>query len=102
MSCQLTVGPFYQCCCSCIYHVSTAFHCCTNPKPDGIDENNIKTKDNQRMCVCETQKGYACIVRLTHGGNLIHDAWPLHSVGCELFEDRNNYKLEVDSSPKLK
>ena len=98
--CQLTEGPFFQCCCSCVFHVSTAFHCCTEPKPPGIDSEN--KRDGGKMCVCETQKGYACIVRLTQGGDLIHDAWPLHSVGCELFENKNNYKLEVDYSPKPK
>lgn len=91
--CQLEVGPFFQCCCNCVFHIKTAFHCCTEPKPPGIDSEN--KKDGERMCVCETQKGYACIVRLAQGGELIHDGWREHSVGCELYTPRTENKLVV-------
>lgn len=71
--CQIKVGPFFQCCCKCIYHLPVHHHCGTDPKP------KVKTYGR---CVCGVQKGFACVAPEM---GRVYDNWPRHSCGCELF-----------------
>lgn len=68
--CQLTVGPFFQCCCTCRNHLPVHFHCCTEPKPE---------TPNPDVCACGVQKGWACVQ-----DERVYDNWSEHSCGCEL------------------
>lgn len=75
--CQLKVGPFFQCCCKCVYLKPVFFHCCTSPKP--TKEQRAPFPDTEK-CVCSVQKSWACT-----GTDSIYDRWPKHSCGCEMF-----------------
>lgn len=65
--CQLEEPPFYQCCCRCQYLVEDRSH----PHTDGQSMANIR--------------GYIC--GAPEMGYMM-SGWPRHSVGCEMFSDR--------------
>ena len=77
--CQLTVAPFYQCCCKCIYHKRIHFHCCTEPKPT---DEQMKTAGVTGKCVCSVPKDWACV---PPESDVIYDNWGEHSCGCEYY-----------------
>lgn len=77
--CQMTVEPFYQCCCNCNFHFPVNFHCCTEPKPD-------KSLHPDSKCCCSVQKGWACFPQ---DSKEIYDNWPEHSCGCEMYTPKN-------------
>lgn len=74
-TCQLNVEPFFQCCCTCIYHKPVHHHCCTSP---GMREKH-------GGCCCGVQKGWACVA--PEFGR-VYDNWPEHSCGCEMHTER--------------
>jgi len=79
--CQLTVAPFYQCCCVCEYHKAVHYHCCTEPKPTLEEISKAKLTGS---CVCSVRKGWACVVPES---GVVYDNWGEHSCGCEMFKD---------------
>lgn len=80
-SCGLNDPDWRQCCCNCKFHRPVHFHCCTNPKPT---EEQKKAAGIEGGCVCGVQKGWACVTPDLR----IHDNWPLHNIGCELYDPK--------------
>ena len=78
--CQLTVAPFYQCCCRCRHHLPVHYHCTTVQQPT---EEQKKVAGGDGRCVCGVQKGWACVLPEHHR---VYDNWPEHGCGCELYE----------------
>lgn len=72
-ACQLTVGPFFQCCCNCTFRATDYKHCSIHGRPAG-------------QCVCGQQKGFVCLALAGEG--VVHSEWPEHSCGCELYDPR--------------
>lgn len=62
-----------QCCCNCEYRLPVMHHCTTS--------SPSVRKDNGGCC-CDKQKGWACV---PPGLGAVHDEWPEHSCGCELY-----------------
>ena len=73
----------YQCCCKCKFHAPIHHHCSTD----------IWLRKKLGDCVCKYIKGWACTVVYEttepkeHGYNRIHDRWPEHACGCEMFTE---------------
>jgi hypothetical protein len=74
--CQLTVEPFFQCCCQCKYR---------------IVDHYKHTAENHEKGLCFKPKGWICCPPYDSGvhsdGGAISD-WEEHSCGCEMFNDR--------------
>lgn len=83
--CQLTVEPFFQCCCNCVYHRPIHFHCCTEPKP--TEEQKKASGHDGGRCVCGVIKGWACV---GPDSERVYDNWGEHSCGCELYTEREH------------
>lgn len=82
--CQMKVGPFFQCCCNCVYLKPVHFHCCTKPTPTGKPRKSGE-------CFCKVQKGWACVgPEGGEGIGRIYDNWPKHSCGCEEYTPKDN------------
>lgn len=81
-SCQLEVGPHFQCCCNCKHHWQDFHHCHTAPV----------LRDAEEKCVCSVPKGYACVVFkvMEPKNGAIHSGWPEHSIGCEMYSAIKN------------
>lgn len=62
-------GPKKQCCCNCKHHLPVHNHCYIDP---GVNR-----------CVCDDRKGWACV---PPGLGRVHDNWPEHDHGCEMYE----------------
>ena len=75
--CQLKKGPFYQCCCNCLYHLEDKFHCTTHPKLRETSGGD---------CICSFHKGWICIG--FHADGIAHSDWDEHSVGCEMYTSK--------------
>lgn len=74
--CHLSDGPFYQCCCACVYHLPVNHHCATSPD----------LRRERGACCCGEQKGWACVPPAeAWGAAVVYDNWPEHSIGCEMF-----------------
>lgn len=77
--CQLE-GEFKQCCCNCRYHAAVHHHC----------SRDTELRNEKGGCVCGIQKGWACLGFISQPAPpnevwRIHDNWPEHSVGCEMY-----------------
>ncbi len=70
--CQLDIGPFFQCCCTCQNHWPVMHHCTTSPE----------LREKKEGCCCNVQKGWACVEPEM---GRVYDNWPEHSCGCELY-----------------
>jgi hypothetical protein len=70
--CQLDIGPFFQCCCTCQNHWPVMHHCTTSPE----------LREKNGGCCCNVQKGWACVEPEM---GRVYDNWPEHSCGCELY-----------------
>lgn len=67
--CRLN-GKGKQCCCNCKHHLPVNRHCWI----DGRIHDE---------CVCGERKGWACV---PPGFGRVHDNWPEHDYGCEMYE----------------
>lgn len=80
--CWMNDPKWRQCCCSCVHHL-----------PTHIDCNTVVSKGDHG-CICDIQTGWACCVdiAMAEKGEIprIYTNWQEHSVGCELFEKRDN------------
>lgn len=64
-------GPEKQCCCNCKHHLPVNNHCHTC----GVERLT--------RCMCGDRKGWACV---PPGLGRVHDNWPEHDYGCEMYE----------------
>ena len=90
--CQLTVEPFFQCCCQCKYRIVDHYR---------------HTPENHRNVLCFKPKGWICCPPLDLNGNgdggAISD-WEEHSCGCEMFNDKRRKELKqlkIENKEKL-
>lgn len=83
-ACQLTEGPFYQCCCNCAKHWQDFHHC-------AMDDALYAEKGG---CVCSVPKGWICAGLFVEGGmkGPLHSGWPEHSCGCEMYQPIKIYE----------
>lgn len=87
--CQLNVEPFFQCCCKCIYLRPVHHHCTTSPE----------LRESSGGCCCGVQKGWACCVIMDgEDHERIHDNWPQHSCGCEMYTADKAQKILDDEA----
>lgn len=84
--CWLDDPEIHQCCCVCKHHYPDYEHCTTNRKLR-------KEKDD---CICNILKGYICIP--PEFGGRAYSGWERHSIGCEMFERKD----EKNPSPDTK
>lgn len=75
-----------QCCCNCRWHVKDCYHCTT----DMDLRKQIEEKTGKSVCICNIQKGWACIAPFEDepGPQRVHTNWPEHSLGCELYSGK--------------
>ena len=82
--CGLKDDPtFAQCCCACAFHLPVHYHCGTSPKP--TDDEKAAAGVTGK-CVCGVRKGWACV---PPGAGVVHDNWPEHYIGCELYTPKH-------------
>lgn len=74
--CQLTVAPFFQCCCKCVYHLKDKYRC---------------TEENHKRGICFQQKGWVCA---PPDADFVESDWPEHSCGCELYTTKEDLEKE--------
>jgi hypothetical protein len=81
--CFMDDQKWHQCCCSCVHHL-----------PTHIDCTNVVSKGDHKGCICDIQIGWACCVEIVmiekDQTPRIYPNWPEHSIGCEMFEKRDN------------
>lgn len=65
-----------QCCCQCRYRLTDYHHCSTSPT----------LRRQTTHCVCGVMRGYICQPSGFDGK--AHSHWPEHSVGCEMFTQK--------------
>lgn len=65
-----------KCCCNCNNHYEDFYHCFSYPKPIGVSG-----------CVCDTHKGWTCLISLDGERPVSHSDWNEHGV-CEFWIER--------------
>jgi hypothetical protein len=78
--CQLTVGPFFQCCCKCVFHLQEYHRCTLENHEKGLC---FKPKPDKWVCAPPELNG-------------VFTDWPEHSCGCELYTTEETLKKEEE------
>ena len=81
--CGLKDDEMKQCCCSCTKQIALHYNCRFDPPPH---------KKRSKHCSCDQIKGYVCTA-LEYENRV--QMIPRHSVGCEMYEDKNANALKI-------